>query len=647
MNRVQRHTLLLGGIGGDSHSIGLHVLRQALQATGYQVRYLSIQNRLEELFQQAMFCDAILISSMDGHARHYLSRFPDLLKQHPRQLSHAPLWYLGGNIHIHHSAAYVEEFLGMGFTRVFPKFVDVLTVLDLLERDLSGRQPTAVTLLDEARSLHPDRRATAPPADTTMDSMDFMEQRRGVLQEWKTGSGAEDLLDNARFLTEQPSFARAQALVDAGQQPILIQPRCGVALLPDQLEYFRRFKELGVRVLSYQVDSFTRNRDYAGAEEGLRASRESGTSTLNGAPLINHGVPRLRWATSAIQVPLQARHSTRDPRLLAEISYASGITSFEGGAICYNIPYHKDYPLADAIRHWQYVDRLTGLYHERFGLVLDREFFGVLTATLIPPSLAITVTLIEAILAVQQGVKCVSLGYGEQGNRSQDIAAIRTMRQMAAEVIGHLGYKDVQIHTVFHQYMSAFPEDNAKAEDLIRSSAVTAALAGATRILTKTPVEALRIPSMADNVRGIQLVMRGILEAETFTCDEARIAEEAALIRSEVEDLFDAVLRCGHGSFSKGVVEAFALGTLDIPFAPSIHNRGAVMGARDLNGAVRFASIGGLPFRRELRELHRDRIQDRLRAEGLTSAMQSYLLVERDVLRIPRGHYERWPLDQG
>ena len=48
-------------------------------------------------------------------------------------------------------------------------------------------------------------------------------------------------------------------------------------------------------------------------------------------------------------------------------------TSFEGGAICYNIPYYRDYPLNESIEAWQYVDRLTGWYHEKFGIVLAIE----------------------------------------------------------------------------------------------------------------------------------------------------------------------------------------------------------------------------------------------------------------------------------
>jgi len=367
-------------------------------------------------------------------------------------------------------------------------------------------------------------------------------------------------------------------------------------------------------------------------ENGLTGNMTN--MTINGFPIVNHGVPCLQRIISEVGVPLQTRHSTRDPRLLAEISYAGGVTSFEGGAICYNIPYYKDYPLDQSIKVWQYVDRLTGLYDERFGIRLDREFFGTLTATLIPPSLAIVVNILEAILAIRQGVRCVSLGYAEQGHRIQDIAAMRMLRCLAEEIIRRLGYRDVQVNTVFQQYMAAFPESQTRAEELIHQSAITASLSGATRTIVKTPAEASGIPVLADNLRGISLAMSGAVAQAPI--DETRVAGECSLIRREVEAILESVLLCGSGSISEGIVEGFRRGLLDIPFSPSVYNRGAVMTARDTDGAVRFLSLGNLQVGRELQEFHRNKMDERRRAEGLFSERQNYLLVEQDVLQIPR-----------
>ena len=643
MNRQieKRHTILLGSVGGDSHSVGLTILRQALVLNGYQVRYLGAQNELEEFFRLAALCNVVMISNMDGHIRYYLQCFPELTRKYH---AYRPLWYLGGNLHIGDGYGYESYFREMGFDRVFVKFVDVNTVLTHLEHDLREIKPVAHYQSFWEISNSDEWHIPCPISDEKLEVEVLKKERAEVLEQWKTGRQARSLHENAEYLGKQKMFSQIQSSVNQGRVPILIQPRSGVALVDEQIRLFKTFKDVGSRVLSYQVDSLTRNNNYAGVDEAIRESREMGVSTLNGFPVVNYGVDGLRRIIAEIEVPLQTRHSTRDPRLLAEISYAGGVTAFEGGSICYNIPYYKNYPLSESIRKWQYVDRLTGYYYEKYGICLDREFFGTLTATLIPPCIAISVNLLETILAVSQGVKCVSLGYAEQGNRIQDIAAIRTLRNMAEETIENLGYKHIQINTVFQQYMAAFPNSSERAEELIYHSGITAALSGATRIIIKTPVEAFRIPALEDNLRGIELVTRSIGDAGAVIADEAKINEECSLIRREVQSIIDSVMYCGNGNIAEGIVKGFQKGYLDVPFSPSLYNRGEVLTARDVEGSVRFLSTGSLQFDRETQEFHRDKANERRRAEGITSERQNYLLIERDVMRIPRGQYEGWPL---
>jgi len=87
------HTILLGGIGGDSHSVGLTILRQSLAAHGYQVRYLGTQNTLADFFQMAGLANLVMISSMDGHARYYLREFPAFKREFD---TNGTIWYLAG-----------------------------------------------------------------------------------------------------------------------------------------------------------------------------------------------------------------------------------------------------------------------------------------------------------------------------------------------------------------------------------------------------------------------------------------------------------------------------------------------------------------------------------------------------------------------
>lgn len=638
---MKGHTILLGGVGGDSHSVGLTILRQSLSAHGYQVRYLGTQNTLSDFFQMAGMANLVMISSMDGHARYYLREFPSFKREFK---TNGTLWYLGGNLGSNNGSE--RDYLEMGFNRVFLNFIELETVLNMLARDLNGTEAVANLPALWEQSMSATRSLPGTALDTLLDNQTFEASRSEVLEHWKTGSGARGLAANAQFLLRQPSFPRIQAQTRMGQGQMLVQPRSGVALIGEQMKLFKNFKRAGVKVLSYQVDSLTRNNNYLGAEEAIRESTVLGTSTINGFPVVNHGVTGLRKIAQQIHLPLQTRHSTRDPRLLAEISYAGGVTSFEGGAICYNIPYYKDYSLSEAIRNWQYVDYLTGLYYKLFGVVLDREFFGTLTATLIPPCIAIVTNILETLLAVRQGVKCISLGYAEQGHRSQDIAAIRMMGEMTGEILGNMGYKDVQLNTVFHQYMAAFPPTQNRADELIRNSAITAARSGATRMIGKTPVEAFRIPTITDNITGIELINSGLATAADCYVDEARVAEECAVIRREVEAIFESIILCGHGDVAQGVVNGFQKGFIDIPFSPSVHNRGEVMTTRDVEGAVRFLSFGNLQLDRETRHFHEDKVSERRRAEGIHSPLQDPILVERDVMQVACCRYDRWPLCQ-
>jgi len=164
----------------------------------------------------------------------------------------------------------------------------------------------------------------------------------------------------------------------------------------------------------------------------------------------------------SLSKPLQVRHGTPDARLLAEITLAAGFTSFEGGGISYNIPYAKRVPVERSLRDWQYVDRLVGLYEEN-GIRINREPFGPLTGTLVPPCISITIGIIEGLLAIKQGVRSITLGYGQGGNIIQDVAAITALGQLAEEYFRLEGFDDFELTTVFHQWMGGFPEDEAKA----------------------------------------------------------------------------------------------------------------------------------------------------------------------------------------
>lgn len=224
---------------------------------------------------------------------------------------------------------------------------------------------------------------------------------------------------------------------------------------------------------------------------------------LNGFPAVNYGVNICRQVTSAVKSPVQVRHGTPDARLLTEIAIAVVLHLMKRGGISYNIPYSKNHPVDNVIRYWQYTDRLCGLYEEA-GVSINREPFGPLTGTLIPPCISNTVAVIEAVLAATQGVKDLTVGYGQCGNLIQDVAAIRSLDIMTRKYLDKFGYKDARVTTVFHQWMGGFPQDEAKAFGVISWGSAAGALAKATKVIVKTPHEAMGIPTKEANAAGLR-----------------------------------------------------------------------------------------------------------------------------------------------
>ncbi|WP_370961665.1 methylaspartate mutase [Amycolatopsis sp. cg9] len=366
-----------------------------------------------------------------------------------------------------------------------------------------------------------------------------------------------------------------------------IQPRCGVGGHAEMLRLLRQL-ETGAApdILTLTIDSFTRLNRF---DQALRAVNTD-PAALNGYPLVAHGWRRGRELVEAVSAPVEIRHGSPDARALFRVAVAAGATSFEGGGISYNLPYCKDVPLAHSLACWREVDALTGDLH-RAGLTLDRELFGTLTAVLVPPSISLAVGIIEASLAAAEGVACLSLSYPQGGNLAQDVAALRAIPLLARRYLPD----GVEVYPVLHEFMGVFPARRVHADQLIFYGALTARLGGAAKLVTKTHQEALGIPDAAANVDGMRLAAVANSPLLDFVrVDEEAVEAELAGILAEVDELAGPVLSAADPA--RAVVEAFAGGTLDIPFSASKHARGEVLPCRDATGAIRYAAAGGLPL---------------------------------------------------
>jgi methylaspartate mutase epsilon subunit len=452
--------------------------------------------------------------------------------------------------------------------------------------------------------------------NTRLDDATFATERAEVLKTWPTGGSVrfEDALAVQSALPEGKRFSATLAQAD-DQGRTLLQPRAGVALVREHVALLNGLAP-HCDLLPTTIDAYTRHNRYAEAQDGIDRSRAAGTSLLNGFPAVNHGVDGCRRLVEALEKPVQVRHGTPDARLLAEITLASGFSSFEGGGISYNIPYAKHVPLERSIRHWQYCDRLVGRFEEA-GISINREPFGPLTGTLVPPFVSHVVAILEGLLALEQGVRCITLGYGQAGNVAQDIAALRSLRRLAHHYFLNAGYTDYRLTTVFHQWMGGFPHDESQATAVICLGALVARQARATKIIVKTPHEASGVPTLEANQAGLKATRQMVnMISDQNRVDSPDIQTEIDVIEAEVHAVMREVLRLGRGDIARGAVAAFQTGVMDVPFAPAKANLGKLTPVRDNHGAIRLFDRGNVPLPHDVIAFHRDKIAERARAEN-------------------------------
>ncbi|MCL1965498.1 MAG: methylaspartate mutase subunit E [Firmicutes bacterium] len=468
-----------------------------------------------------------------------------------------------------------------------------------------------------------------------MEEGAFMARRAAVLAGWPTGAQV-DLDEAIAYQKAIPMKKRFDVTLRdaAARQATLVQPRAGVPLIDRHIELLRHLETEGeADLLPTTIDSYTRLNRYEEAEHGIKESIAQSKAMLNGFPAVNHGVIGCRRVTEAVESPVQVRHGTPDARLLAEITLAGGFTSFEGGGISYNIPYVKNVPMDKTLADWQYVDRLTGYYEEN-GVSINREPFGPLTGTLVPPCVSHAVAVIEALLAAEQGVRGVTVGYGQCGNLTQDVAAVRALEKLTREYLARFGY-DCEVTTVLHQWMGGFPQDESKAFAVISWGSAAAALARVTKVIVKTPHEAMGVPTKEANAQGLRCTkqMISMLADQQFSGGRA-LEEEIAIICEETRCILEKTLALGDGDLAVGTVRAFQAGVLDIPFAPSRVNAGKILPARDNQGAVRLLDTANLPFSESLKAFHREKIAERAKAEKRDVSFQ---MVIDDIYAISKG----------
>ncbi len=388
-----------------------------------------------------------------------------------------------------------------------------------------------------------------------------------------------------------PSFVYA-----ARAHKPLVQPRGGVPTFEGQHALTWALCDAGADFIPLTVDSLTRQNRYDTATELLRRSEDEGKNYLNGYPLVSHGFEVTRGLYEALQRPVSLRHGTPDARLLVEVAIASGIVEIEGGGICYCLPYSEGFPLDRSLLYWQYVDRICAEYSTPDRPV-HRESFGPLTATLVPPAIAIVVEIIEALLAAEQGVKSFTVSFGQTGSIVQDVATANVLRALVREFLDEHGFETTRCSLGYHQWMGQFPAQRARAAGLIAGSALVAAMIDADKVIVKTVDEALGVPDADVNAEAVDSVQHLL---RVFRCFDPltspKIIEETRLLESETRAILNAVFALPGDAFWESVYRAFRLGFIDVPFSPHSDNANQLLAMRDANGSIRIADRGRVPI---------------------------------------------------
>ncbi len=374
---------------------------------------------------------------------------------------------------------------------------------------------------------------------------------------------------------------------------MLVQPRGGFPTYKKQFALNEFFVHANVDVLPLTIDSNTRLNDYATAKKMLRLSEENDVDMLNGYPLVNHGYRTTRKMITHFNKPVSLRHGTPDARLLIETAIASGIFEIEGGPITYLLPYSKNFPLDKAFLYWKYVERVCANY-SKLNEPINRESFGPLTATLVPPAITIVIQLLEMLLSLEEGVKSFSVSFSQTGSMNQDIVMGAVIKKLAKFYAEQINCSDAAIHLVYHQWMGAFPTNKDYAEQLINMSTVIASMVGADKIITKTREEASGIPTKEANAKTVANTQYtlGILNGLPNIVDE----EEEEMLTLQVKAIMEAVFNDPADTLWRKVFNSIKNGVIDVPFSPHIINHNNMITIRDANKNIRIIKRGNVPI---------------------------------------------------
>jgi methylaspartate mutase epsilon subunit len=453
-----------------------------------------------------------------------------------------------------------------------------------------------------------------------LDEDQFLKMRGPVLALWPTGKEVDldEAIEYQKSLPDSKKFLNiTQRLHKEGRTVVF--PRAGTGLVEDQISLYRKLVESGVPYLPVTTDSYTRLLELEKVEGILDEMKKTGKKLLNGYPLINHGVRQTRRIVESVDAgAFDPRLSLKSYPLASEIAFASGMTGIAAGPFISWAAYEKDATLEQSIATTQYVQRLMGYYADR-GVTLTTDNHGWILTGIQPMTVNLAITIAEALMAAEQGVKSVVSVVHLMGNMAQDLAWIHVAPRLMREYLDRLGYEDVILAGTFAQHTPLFPmpQGIGGAFAFPNYTAVVAALGKVEAVFLRTIDEAAGIPTEESHVVTYEAAnwFFNVIRGQRIEFEIKGMGEEERIAEIEIRSILDKLLEMGDGDIVVGCLKGVETGIIDSCFSPNKQVRDLVVGVKDIRGAIRYKDFGNLPLPEEVKEFHRAKVAERERAE--------------------------------
>lgn len=466
---------------------------------------------------------------------------------------------------------------------------------------------------------------------------EFAKERKKVLAIWPTGKDV-DLDEAVAYHKTMPSNKIYTSRLDEAKHvgvPFLFTYN-GSPVLEWQIDLLKRVRnDGGAQLLTTHVDSFTRNQFWQKASDAVAESKKTGKALLNGFPIGIHGVSASRKVIESADTAIMISGTSCDWRLTQEIGLAAGFTASTGDPFFPYFCYNKNTNLETSIRNWQYVFRLRGYYEERGCPIISKP--DGTEAALCPPSIEDATRIITYLIAAEQGCKHFLCNMVAGCNLAQDLAEAITLPKLAREYLDKFGYKDTVLYGSIQSWNGRYPWGHPAAYVICMTGAIIAVLAKLQACCLFTIDEAHEIPTVEGQVATLQCanMLVNLYKDQKFDFYNEQVKTEARMNELEVRAILDKVIEMGDGDVAFGAVKAVESGVLDTPFSTSKYAARKVLGVRDAEGAGRWLDTGNLPFSKEIKEYHNQKIAERAAKQGREI---DYDTVVKDILSISEGY---------